>query len=220
MTLTVGSYETVSLDVDPYGDDTAVMLTLYDPTGVIVPLTEGLEVTAGTGSAVGTAHVEGVAGYDAPGAWIQVWVVTGTGAGVTHRRVYVSDGVPATGIAEPPPYSWPPTLEMLKRELKIDPEDTDGDFELAGYLASSISFVERVRGADFNFADESLSDLPDPGPDLVLGAIRLAGRWNARRRSPDAMVSSAELGTARVASFDPDIDRLLGIGRFAGPVFA
>jgi hypothetical protein len=30
----------------------------------------------------------------------------------------------------------------------------------------------------------------------------------------------AELGAARIPSFDPDIERLLKIGRYRGPVFA
>ena len=33
MTITVGSYETVTLDLDPYDVDTAVTLVLYSPTG-------------------------------------------------------------------------------------------------------------------------------------------------------------------------------------------
>lgn len=60
----------------------------------------------------------------------------------------------------------------------------------------------------------------DPTEDLFLGTIRLAHRWHVRRRSPDGLVNMSDLGTARVPSFDPDIERLLGIGRYSGPVFA
>lgn len=59
-----------------------------------------------------------------------------------------------------------------------------------------------------------------PTPDLHLGTLRLAGRWHTRRRSPDGLVAMAELGAARVPSFDPDIERLLKIGRYARAVFA
>jgi hypothetical protein len=47
--------------------------------------------------------------------------------------------------------------------------------------------------------------------------LRLAGRWHTRRRSPDGLVAMAEMGAARVTSFDPDIDRLLRIGRHKRP---
>jgi hypothetical protein len=48
--------------------------------------------------------------------------------------------------------------------------------------------------------------------------VRLASRWHTRRRSPDALIEMGELGASRVPSFDPDIDRLLRIGRHALPV--
>ncbi|MBN9739508.1 hypothetical protein DMP23_00040 [Amycolatopsis sp. A1MSW2902] len=59
-----------------------------------------------------------------------------------------------------------------------------------------------------------------PGADLALGTLRLAGRWFTRRRSPDALISMGDLGSARVPSFDPDIDQLLRVGRFARAVVA
>lgn len=66
---------------------------------------------------------------------------------------------------------------------------------------------------------EAIGRKPPP-PDLHLGTLRLAGRWHTRRRSPDGLVAMAELGMGRVPSFDPDIERLLKIGRFRGAVFA
>jgi hypothetical protein len=53
----------------------------------------------------------------------------------------------------------------------------------------------------------------DPDDDLVLGTLRLAGRWYTRRRAPDDLIAAAELGTARLPGLDPDITRLLRIGR-------
>lgn len=115
--------------------------------------------------------------------------------------------------------TWPPALGDLKDDLKIAATDTRDDAVLQRQLDASVSFVQRVRPS-FNFAADPLSELPAPTADLTLGTIRLAGRWYTRRRSPDALVAMAELGSARIPSFDPDIERLLGIGRFAGPVFA
>lgn len=117
--------------------------------------------------------------------------------------------------------SWPPTLDDLKGDLGIAAEDTRDDVVLGDQLVAAVAFVERVRAASFNFAGDILSSLPSPHEDLILGTIRLAGRWNTRRRSPDGLVSmGAELGATRVPSFDPDIERLLGLGRYRDPVIA
>lgn len=211
MTNTVGSYETATLDVTPHDGSTVATLTLYSPTGATVAL-----VAPVTTSTVGTAlHCEAVAGYDAPGVWVQLWTVTGTGAGVTHRSVLVE------AIDIPPDQIWPPTLAQLKGDLNIAPDDTEQDIELNRQLQAAITFVEDRRRDSFNFHDESLVELPDPTRLLALGTIRLAGRWNARKRSQDGLVvMGPDLGSSRVPSFDPDIDRMLGIGRFSGPQFA
>lgn len=111
--------------------------------------------------------------------------------------------------------SWPPILGDLKADLEIT-DDRD-DTELQTMLGAAVGYVERVR-ADVTFDDGSgTGDVPD---DLHLGTIRLAGRWHTRRRSPDGLVSMAELGSARVPAFDPDIERLLGIGRYRESVSA
>lgn len=112
--------------------------------------------------------------------------------------------------------AWPPTLDALKRDAAID--DTRDDVELQAQLDAAVSFVERARAGAFAF--EGQVGLPAPGADLELGTIRLAVRWQTRRRSPDGLIAMAELGSSRVPSFDADIERLLGIGRYAGPVFA
>lgn len=214
MTLTVGSYETATLDISPSDTDTAAALVLYSPHGATVALVEPVALVAGTGSAAGTSVATAVAGYDEPGLWVQVWTVTGTGAGVSHRTVYV-DPIPL-----PPNDVWPPTLDELKADLAIDLSDTAQDVVLARQLAAAVRWVTGRKAGEVNFEDDSLSDLPAPSDDLALGTIRLAGRWNARRRSVDGLVSMGEMGTGRVPSFDPDIDRLLGIGRFSDSIIA
>jgi hypothetical protein len=115
--------------------------------------------------------------------------------------------------------SWPPVLAELKSDMKVDAVDTRDDVALQLMLDASVFFAERMQPA-YNYAADPMSDLDDPDPDLKLGAIRLASRWHTRRRSPDGLVAMAELGSARVPSFDPDIERLLRIGRYRGPVFA
>jgi hypothetical protein len=110
------------------------------------------------------------------------------------------------------------TLPQLKTHMKIAPEDTRDDERLEEVLVAAMAFVERVRKGQFNFDGDPLCDAPEPTADLKLGTLMLADRWHTRRRSPDGLVQMAELGSARVASFDPDIDRLLRLGRHARPV--
>ena len=115
---------------------------------------------------------------------------------------------------------WPPELAELKDDLKIS--DTRDDVRLQQVLDAAVAFVERIKLGryDFSNGEDSGCDLPPPDMDLRLGTLRLAGRWHVRRRSPDGLITAAELGSARVPSFDADIERLLGIGRYAPPVIA
>lgn len=115
--------------------------------------------------------------------------------------------------------TWPPTLSDLKVDLKIDVGDVRNDGRLALDLSAAVTFVERVKSGQFLFdatdPDQVIAGLPLPDDDLFLGTLRLAGRWGSRRRSPDALIQMAELGSSRVPSFDTDIDRMLRLGRFA-----
>jgi len=115
--------------------------------------------------------------------------------------------------------TWPPTLEQLKSDMDIEPGDTRDDESLTQQLVAAVSFVKGVR-PEFNYDADPLSECPDPTEHLGLGTLRLARRWFERRKSPAALVSLAELGAARVPSFDPDIDRMLGIGRYTPARFA
>lgn len=118
--------------------------------------------------------------------------------------------------------SWPPTLAALKVDLKIDASDNRDDVTLQSDLDAAVTLVARVRKGAFLFDPTDITQfgLPAPTPDIVLGTLRLAGRWHARRRSPDGLIDMQDLGSARVPGSDPDIDRLLGMGRYGGPVFA
>jgi len=57
----------------------------------------------------------------------------------------------------------------------------------------------------------------DPPPRVVLGAKMLGARLWARRGSPQGVASFAEFGPAEILRYDPDIQRLLGLGRYAKP---
>lgn len=118
-------------------------------------------------------------------------------------------------------YTWPPDLDLLKLDLRKSNSSTATarDDALQLVLDAAVAFVEGVRADDFDFADDLESPLPDPAgsPDLILGTVRLAGRWHTRRRSPDGLIEMAGQGASRVSSGDVDIDRLLRIGQHARP---
>jgi hypothetical protein len=117
--------------------------------------------------------------------------------------------------------TWPPPLDDLKTDLSISLAETRDDARLTQVLDAAVAFVQRVRPEyRYDPLDPDQAELPEPTADLWLGTLRLAGRWHTRRRSPDAMVQMAELGASRIPSFDPDIDRLLRIGKYRGPVIA
>jgi hypothetical protein len=113
--------------------------------------------------------------------------------------------------------SWPPKVEALRQELGRKPEDTADDDLLKSALAAAISFVQRVHQERYNFGDAPLLSAPDD--DMHLGTLYLARRLHSRRRSPDGVIDLGELGSTRIPSFDPDIDRLLQIGRYSRMVF-
>lgn len=113
--------------------------------------------------------------------------------------------------------TWPPELSDLKSDMaNTNVIDDRNDAKLTLDLDAAIAYVERVRGADINFAAVVDSTLPDPTDDLFLGTLRLAVRYGHRRKSPDGLVSFGnDLGSGRVPSWDSDIEQLLGVGHYA-----
>lgn len=118
------------------------------------------------------------------------------------------------------PLTWPPTLAMLKQDQRVPVEDTRDDDDFSMQLEAAIAYVAGMHAENYDVTGESGSTLPAVPAQMVLGTIRLAVRWKTRRRSPDALITAGEMGAARVPSFDPDIERMIEIGRFAPPVTA
>lgn len=115
---------------------------------------------------------------------------------------------------------WPPQIEDLKTDLGVS--DSRDDFRLQQVLDAAVGVVERELEGACNFTGAAAAAgepvLPEPSPSVVLGTIRYAGRWHSRRQSPDGRIDNGELGSARVPGFDPDIERMLGTGRFRPPM--
>jgi len=54
-------------------------------------------------------------------------------------------------------------------------------------------------------------------PRIVQAGTLAAGRLYARKGSPAGLASFGEFGAAEVLRIDPDVDRMLGVGRFGRP---
>ena len=107
---------------------------------------------------------------------------------------------------------WPPDLPTFKADMRIADADERDDALLAADLAAAIAYVERVR-SDVDFTEPV-------GDDLFKGTLMEAARLFQRRKSPDGVVNLGQLGTGRVPGWDADLEKLLGVGRFAPMRFA
>lgn len=99
--------------------------------------------------------------------------------------------------------AWPITRPDLVGHLGTAPSGAADEAHADRCVAAAVEFVER--------------HVPLPatgyGPSVELGAVMLAARWYARRGSPQGVVGYSDLGAAYVSRTDPDVARLLGLGR-------
>lgn len=111
---------------------------------------------------------------------------------------------------------WPPYLQDLKDYVGVS--DNRDDATLMTSLEAAMDYVTDVLAGSYNFTGDPLSLLPEPGPKVVQATLLYAFKLHNRRRSPDGTVDMGELGIARLPSNDPEIERLLGIGRWRPPM--
>lgn len=99
------------------------------------------------------------------------------------------------------------TLADLRGDATI-PTGAVEDARLTSALNAAVAWVEEARG---DLAPLFL--LGTPPADVKLGTIRLAARWYRRRLQAEGQVTS-EIGyLGSIPYTDPDIDRLLGVGK-------
>ena len=129
-------------------------------------------------------------------------------------------------------YEWPPDLILLKDEKKIPREDHRDDDKLQRKLDSAVAYVEdKLRGSwDFSGVEYVapteeersaygfVEPLLPPDAKVVSGTILLASRWANRQNTPDGIIDAGDAGVIRVNAIDPDIERMLGIGRARKPM--
>jgi hypothetical protein len=108
-----------------------------------------------------------------------------------------------------------PLYEWLTAAEVDDYLGRQGEFDSARAAAArhaAAAYVERAR-ADLA-ADYAAQTV---GADIRMGAVLLASRLYARKGSPQGVAGYPEFGAAPVPRLDPDVERLLGLGRHATP---
>lgn len=205
----VGDYISSQLDV-PQGDLTTAATYL-----VVWP---DLSTSSGSGATAdaGKTFTAAIGPVPAAGWGRLTWTVTGAGVGVQHSRFYVTPA--PTGWAV-----WPPTVTDVKLDMARNQQVSQNDDDIAVCLGAAIDWVTDRKGHQWDLATSGESEsgaLKAPDQAMILGTVRLAIRWIIRRRSGDMMLSAGDQGQTRVASFDPDIDRMLRIGKHAPMAFA
>lgn len=200
-----------TLTVAGGGVGTAATVLVVDPTGATPSITPSGGPTAW----------EAIIPVATAGWWLARWTVTGPGVGVKSKRFYVTPTPTSWGV-------WPPCLADMKLDMgSADDQDDSQDAGLSVVLDAAIAKVIELKGDVFDLDEDPTGESGESGapdrnaPDaaLILGTLRLAIRWLQRRRTPDMSMAQAagELGRSVVPGFDPDIDRLLRLGRFRPP---
>lgn len=133
-------------------------------------------------------------------------------------------------MSEPPaedPYPWLPlgtwdgsTGDGVAGWLKVDPDDP----QLAEVRSAAADYVEGTkRDLWVDVVDESdppvvIGRLYAATPRVVQAGKIAAARLWARKTSAAGLVSYGEFGASEILRLDPDVERLLGVGRYALPV--
>jgi hypothetical protein len=107
------------------------------------------------------------------------------------------------------------TSEKVAAVLGSDLSESIDDEAMQQFCNGAASYVEGRRG-DLFVGDPAAFA---PTPSVQLGAALLAYRFYSRRTSPLGVIGFTEDGAAGILKDDPDIARLLGIGRHGAFVF-
>lgn len=107
-----------------------------------------------------------------------------------------------------PTVEGPATVEAVAGWLSI-PEGPAGTAERAHITVVVTAVNAWVAG--FHDRDDETGQWP---PAVVQGAVMLAARITRRRNSPAGVESFGELGATYVSRYDPDVEKLLGLGPY------
>lgn len=113
-----------------------------------------------------------------------------------------------TAPADPAP--WLPLTAVLAH-LGVDAGSAQQPDADRARLAAA-AYVQRARPDLL-----SVAGVYEPGSDVAHGGLLLAARLYARRGTPQGLASFGEFGPGTILRLDPDVERLLGLGRHARP---
>lgn len=102
--------------------------------------------------------------------------------------------------------------------------DPDALAEALGRTGEVPADVERARTAAAAYVEKARQDIdwsaltPETvDADHLAGASLYAARLLSRKASPGGIAAFGEFGASPVLRVDPDIERLLGLGRYSTP---
>ena len=124
---------------------------------------------------------------------------------------------------EPEPYPWLPSADALAWLDVVDAGDTLAS--VADWCRqASAAYCERQRPDLTTFTVDTDGDgvadsVPvfNATPDVKLAGLIGAARLYARRSTPTGLASFGEFGASDILRLDPDVSRLLGVGRHGTP---
>jgi hypothetical protein len=106
------------------------------------------------------------------------------------------------------PLTWL-TVADYKAWARIEPTDTADDAAIQECVDAATDAIETNAPRGFTYDPDTLDPEPVPG-SVVEAGLLLTNRLMSRRNSPDGVVGVADMGAARIASYDADISGLLG----------
>lgn len=107
--------------------------------------------------------------------------------------------------------SWLPQLDVLAHLSTPADSPQAADVNRARLAAAAV--VEQLRPDLYDGLGGYAAT-----PNVRHGALLLAARLFARKGSPAGLATYGEFGPAAVLRLDPDVERLLRVGRHARPV--
>lgn len=122
-------------------------------------------------------------------------------------RSYRSDG------------SWLPA-DAVRSYLGVTVAESAQGVEAERCRLAAADVVERLRYDRITvvITAEGTEVTFDPSPAIVEAGVLLAARLYARKGSPGGLASFGDFGPGAVLRVDPDVERLLGVGRYSRPV--
>lgn len=120
----------------------------------------------------------------------------------------------------PTPYAWLPEAAAL--DYLDVAQGGDQAVTVESCRKAACAVIERVRPDLLVGTDTDADGIVDtwtftPGDDVVQGALLLIGRLYARKGTPAGIATFGELGASTILRTDPDVQLLVGLGRYATP---